>query len=219
VVRRAIEACRHQGEAALFVVAPRHPGRAGERVRQALRESLPIHQRATPGEELLPSGGKGGDAILLVETIGELPRFYALADLAFVGGTFGSLGGHNLFEAAEWGVPVFFGPSTEKVAEVAAALEAAGGGEAVGDGESLGRALRRLLGDPAARERAGAGALQAARQLGGALERTLRALEGWGYPLRAGGAPGRQGPAGGAVPAEAATQAAGRGAGHGAGRR
>jgi 3-deoxy-D-manno-octulosonic-acid transferase len=48
--------------------------------------------------------------VYLVDTIGELKLFYATADIAFVGGSMVSAGGHNILEAAAVGVPVLFGP-------------------------------------------------------------------------------------------------------------
>ena len=45
-------------------------------------------------------------SVLLVDTMGELMRFYAAADVAFVGGSLVPIGGHNLLEPAALGVPV-----------------------------------------------------------------------------------------------------------------
>ncbi|MCK4414055.1 MAG: hypothetical protein KAY32_10970 [Candidatus Eisenbacteria sp.] len=196
VVTAIREGARGAG-ATLFVIAPRHPGRVRERLLRKLEGLLPLVERTERRGELLPASDGRQAEILVVGTMGELPEYYALGDVAFVGGTLAAIGGHNLFEAAEWGLPVLFGPSTGTVAEVATALQAAGGGFQVADGEQLGRRLRQLLGDEQGRRRAAGGALEAARRLGGALERTLAVLERWEYPLAPagpGGARGEPGP-------------------------
>jgi 3-deoxy-D-manno-octulosonic-acid transferase len=55
-----------------------------------------------------------GATALVVDTVGELGRLYAAADLAFVGGSLffrgSNKGGHNLMEPAILAVPVVFGP-------------------------------------------------------------------------------------------------------------
>jgi 3-deoxy-D-manno-octulosonic-acid transferase len=55
--------------------------------------------------------------VLVVDTYGDLPRFYAGATLVVLGGTFTTVGGHNLLEAAVWGRPVIVGPSVEQIAD------------------------------------------------------------------------------------------------------
>ncbi len=49
--------------------------------------------------------------MLLVDTLGELLDFYAMGDVAFVGGSLVPVGGHNLLEPAALGLPVLAGPS------------------------------------------------------------------------------------------------------------
>ena len=86
----------------LVILAPRHLERLGE-VERLLREH---------GVRYVLRSRMGGDLpqMLLVDTMGELLKFYAMADLAFVGGSFVPVGGHNPFEPASLGVPVTFGP-------------------------------------------------------------------------------------------------------------
>ena len=48
--------------------------------------------------------------ICLVDKLGVLEELYKTSDAAFVGGTFVSVGGHNVWDAAQFGIPVFFGP-------------------------------------------------------------------------------------------------------------
>jgi 3-deoxy-D-manno-octulosonic-acid transferase len=167
-VEMALEAEAASRQGVLYVVAPRHPGRTGERIAEGLGRRMRLERRRASEGPLLPPVEEDGSALLLVETLGELPGYYALADLAFVGGSFGAVGGHNLFEAAEWGVPVLFGPGTATVADVAAALRASGERRRAAGGR-WGRARRRNR--PLARRRAGAQGGWASGPGGGAAPR------------------------------------------------
>ena len=60
--------------------------------------------------------------------MGEMPLYYAAADVALLGGSFAPLGGQNLIEAAACGCPVVMGPHTfnfEQAADGALAERAA----------------------------------------------------------------------------------------------
>lgn len=193
-VATALRAATHGSHSFLAVVAPRHPERTGVALQRALGEMLPVIERARVEDAMLPSPGEvraqrgAADvtrAVLLVTTLGELRRFYALADAIFVGGTLAPIGGHNLFEAAAAGVPILFGPHTENVSEVADLLLRDGGGERVADGEALGAAVRRLLADDVGAAEMGRTAYRVAASMSGALDRTFAALEEWGFPIQA----------------------------------
>ena len=66
--------------------------------------------------------------ILLIDNIGMLMRIYAMADIAFVGGGFGT-GLHNILEPAAFGIPVAFGPIHHKFPEAYALIQAGGATE------------------------------------------------------------------------------------------
>ena len=176
----------------LAIVVPRHPKRAQPLWQRLRGLGLLCHdRRAAEGPPLpAPSNQRAEDAaaprnleLLLVHTVGELRRFYALAEAGFVGGTLCPIGGHSLFEVAELGVPVLHGPSLTQVQDVAVALRDARGAREVDDGAALAIALSGLLSDSALQSAMARGALRAAVELGGATERTLTALDGWGFPL------------------------------------
>ena len=86
--------------------------------------------------------------VWLGDSIGEMPLYYALADVALLGGSFEPLGGHNLIEAAACGCPLVMGPHTFNFAQAAELALAAGAALRVG---SLNAAVQRaitLLADP-----------------------------------------------------------------------
>jgi 3-deoxy-D-manno-octulosonic-acid transferase len=66
--------------------------------------------------------------VLVLDTIGELARFYSLGNFAFIGGSLVDSGGHNPLEAAQRGLPVIFGPHMENFREICTILVEGGGG-------------------------------------------------------------------------------------------
>lgn len=56
--------------------------------------------------------------VVLVDKMGILRKFYSIADISFVGGTFVNIGGHNLLEPLYYGIPPIFGPYLQNVKEV-----------------------------------------------------------------------------------------------------
>ncbi len=162
VLRKALEG---PGNPPRCIVVPHELSDAGLRATEA-RFPGPVVRWAAPA---------AGAATLLVDRMGLLARLYAHADVAYVGGGF-SDGVHSLLEPAAWGVPVIFGPRHTKFAE-AAGLIAAGGGFAVNDAAGLRTVLRRLLDDPAARQRAGEAAARYVRDHAGATARVVARVD------------------------------------------
>lgn len=118
--------------------------------------------------------------VLVVDGYGLLGSLYGGAQCAFVGGSLVPVGGHNLLEPLNWGVPVLFGPHTENAREVRDEVLRRALGAEVSDGEDLARALEAYLADEAARAavRRGAAELFAANR--GAVGRALDVLEAAG---------------------------------------
>lgn len=151
----------------LMLWAPRHP----ERFRGAAQQAVEAGWRVATRK--LTQWPDAGDAVFVVDTLGELQSFYACADVAFVGGSLQDIGGHNLLEPAAVGTPVVSGPHLHNFSDIARRLEAAGALRIGADATAVGDLVQALLGDAAARERmreAGLALVQAGR---GALRRTL----------------------------------------------
>ncbi len=153
----------------LMILAPRHPERFAEVGRLLRQRELRFCRRSQA--EGIPSGEVG---VLLWDTLGELPRVYGCADVAFVGGTLVPVGGHNLLEPARWAKPVLFGPHHANVAAVARALLESGGGVEVHGSEDLQAVIGDLLAAPARAAAMGRAAAQAAVADTDVLSRSMR---------------------------------------------
>ncbi|MGH7831976.1 MAG: 3-deoxy-D-manno-octulosonic acid transferase, partial [Candidatus Binatia bacterium] len=136
--------------ALLMVLAPRHPHRFVEVEKLLQKRAVRYRKRS----EMNGRGAEPPDVIFL-DTIGELPAFYSLADVAFVGGSLVDAGGHNLMEPARWRKPILFGPHMTNFAVIAAEMKARGGGVEVKEKADLVRTLSDLLADRAKAERMG----------------------------------------------------------------
>jgi 3-deoxy-D-manno-octulosonic-acid transferase len=123
------------------------------------------------------SSGRDGEAGaadgLLVDRVGELAALYAMASVAFVGGSLVPIGGHNLLEPAAASVPVLFGPHVHHVAQDASALLRSGGAIEIATPEALGAAVADLLASDERRRAMGAKGEELVRSGRGALERTI----------------------------------------------
>jgi 3-deoxy-D-manno-octulosonic-acid transferase len=122
--------------------------------------------------------------VLLLDTVGELAKLYAVADVVFVGGSLARVGGHNLLEPALRRKPVLFGPHTANFREAAALLLDGGGGIVVHDAETLAKQVGQLLDEPDARRARGDAAFQAAASRSGAVKETLELIERFLVPAR-----------------------------------
>jgi 3-deoxy-D-manno-octulosonic-acid transferase len=109
----------------------------------------------------------------LLDSIGELPSLYRLADSVFVGGSLVEAGGHNILEPATFGKVPVFGPSMENFAAIAERFLEAGAAIQVASPEDAGVEWIHLLKDPSKMERMGAAAQQLVENSRGALDRAL----------------------------------------------
>lgn len=92
--------------------------------------------------------------VFIIDTIGVLSRIYNYADVAYVGGGFGTSGLHNILEPAAFGVPIVIGPNHSKFPEAAALIHFGGCLEAK-DGRELKHLLSELLHNEDYRHEAG----------------------------------------------------------------
>jgi 3-deoxy-D-manno-octulosonic-acid transferase len=129
-------------------IAPRH----GERL-QEIRSHLGVMPlRIMLASEALTRDGADADCILL-DTTGELERWYGIATVVFIGKSLTAHGGQNPVEPILAGKPVVFGPNMENFATLAKTLVSNNAAMQVNDIESLERTVGELLRDSKARQR------------------------------------------------------------------
>jgi len=167
----AFRAVRQLHPQAVMLVAPRHPERFAEAARVFEESGLPLVRRsAWRGEPL-------AGAVFLVDSIGELASLYALADIAFVGGSLVPRGGHNILEPALWGAAIVVGPHTENFRDVVLFFQNRNAVRIAAAAE-LSSVFIALLADEAERKRLGFRAAETVRMQKGATQTTVQALEG-----------------------------------------
>jgi 3-deoxy-D-manno-octulosonic-acid transferase len=88
------------------------------------------------------------NAVFILDTVGELSNFYALADVVFVGGSLVKKGGHNILEPAMLGKPVLFGPHMFNFRDIAQLFLEEGAALLVKDADHLYLAVKDLLDNP-----------------------------------------------------------------------
>jgi 3-deoxy-D-manno-octulosonic-acid transferase len=151
-----------------MVLAPRQPQRFSE-VEKLLRARGIAYEKRSQNDGSLYFEKD----VLFLDTVGDLISFYAIADIAFVGGTLVDRGGHNLLEPARFAKPVLFGPHTANVRAVATEMKNKGGGIEVRGIEELMQNLEELLADPEKRKKIGEKAYQVATGDQGVLDTSL----------------------------------------------
>ena len=156
---------------ALLLIAPRHPERfrSVEQSARNLGFAVATH-----------SGGTAPDRdcqCFVIDAMGVLMRYFAGADIAFVGGSLIPVGGHNVLEPAALAKPVLTGPYTFNFAEITRSLIDAGGAVQVDSPQRLAAEVLRLLRDPVVRARMGGAASAVCAREHGAAARTLALIE------------------------------------------
>jgi 3-deoxy-D-manno-octulosonic-acid transferase len=156
---------------ALLLIAPRHPERF-KPVSLACRNfGFVTRTRSEDGTASIDT------QCFVVDTLGELLRFYATTDVAFVGGSLVPIGGHNILEPAALAVPVVVGPKTFNFADITASLLDSGAAVQIDDGQALGSVIIKLLADPELRLRTGRAAKNAFEREQGGVLRTVAIVD------------------------------------------
>ena len=164
----------------LTIIVPRHPDRGPGIVEIANAAGLSTTLRSRDAQP------DRDDDIYVVDTMGELGLVYRVAPIVFVGGSLASHGGQNPIEPIKLGAAILHGPHVWNFGEIYAALDAAHGADLVADVGKLAVRLGALLKDTGQRDALVAAARETVKTLGGALERTLAALDPYLVDIRMG---------------------------------
>ena len=126
---RAFENVLASHPRAVMILAPRRPERFAEVARLLEQMGIRFWRRS------LWSGDAIAGGVFLVDTIGELASLYALADVAFVGGSLVPRGGHNIIEPAQHGVAIMVGNHTENFRDIVSLFQSQNAVRVVGAAE------------------------------------------------------------------------------------
>jgi len=153
----------------LTIIAPRHPERGADIA--MLCGSRPVVRRS---EGHLPARDT---QVYIADTIGELGLLYRLSPFTFVGGSLIRHGGQNPLEPARLGCAVLTGPYTGNFTQAYDAILAAQGAGRVSSTAEIAAMAKRLIEHPNEAKTMGEAAARAAAALGGAVVKTITAIE------------------------------------------
>jgi len=156
---------------ALLVLVPRHPERFGRAAQLARSAGLRVSMRSEGVS--CPRTTQ----CFVIDSMGELLRYYAACDVAFVGGSIATTGGQNVLEPAALCKPVLVGPHTFNFEEITRQLIDCQAALRIQNAGELEEAVRRLFNDPELRDRMGRAGLKLVKGGQGALDRTLEIVD------------------------------------------
>ncbi|MCX4190530.1 lipid IV(A) 3-deoxy-D-manno-octulosonic acid transferase [Methylophaga sp. OBS3] len=171
IILNAAKQVRAKFNDLLLVIVPRHPERF-DRVAGLCRKSGLKTLRRSENKPC-PSTTQ----VLVVDTMGELPLFYAAADLSLIGGSMVPHGGHNLLEPAALGRAVITGPHYFNFTEITERFLQFGAVVKVNNSVELAQAVSQLLADPKRRAEMGEAGLDLINQSKGASARLLNLIQ------------------------------------------
>jgi 3-deoxy-D-manno-octulosonic-acid transferase len=177
ILSDAFKKLRARHSNALMLLAPRHPERFSEVAAILKNSEVRFRRRSEWNGEPLAGG------VLLIDTIGELSSLYALADIAFVGGSLVPRGGHNIIEPAQHGVAILVGEHTENFRDIIDLFKSRDAVR-IARPENLAATFLRLLADNADRRELGRRAAETLASQRGATEFTMARLRELLLPAR-----------------------------------
>lgn len=141
IICEAFRILRQAHPEARLILAPRHPARAVTVANELRSAGLQFAQRS--------KGEPAGTApVYLADTLGEMPLWYRLSGITFMGGSLVERGGHTPYEPVQFETTILHGPYVSNHIAAYHALDTAKAAEEVSDPETLAKALSRLLSDP-----------------------------------------------------------------------
>lgn len=161
----------------VLIIAPRHLERVGEIESLIKRDGFqPI--RKTSLTNKLHKAFTDKNNILILDTLGELSKFYSISTLIFVGGSLvPKIGGHNILEPIIYKRPVFFGPYMDNFLEIARVIKEIGGGIQINSETEFISKAKELLKNKERFKELGERAYKAIEENQGSVLKSLEILE------------------------------------------
>ncbi|MEH6909357.1 MAG: lipid IV(A) 3-deoxy-D-manno-octulosonic acid transferase, partial [Oceanicoccus sp.] len=170
IILRAFAQLTERWPNLLLLLVPRHPERFKQVAELSRQAGFSTALRS------LPDSVTEQTQVIIGDTMGELLLFYGCADIAFVGGSLVATGGHNMLEAAAWGLPIITGESNFNFAEISQLLQANRALVTVSNSESLVEQVGVFVNSAEQRSEAGDRAKAVIASNSGSLNRLLDAI-------------------------------------------
>lgn len=174
ILLESFRAIRGKYHDARLVIAPRKTVRAGDIAALAAKYGYETGYRSKMLED---SGERRAYPVLIIDTIGELGRIYAVGDVVFVGGSFSGTGGHNVLEPAAHAKPILVGPSMQNFKDSYALLSKVKACKMVANGSELTAEMLDILGNDERRRTMGDASLRVIHENRGADVKSIRYLK------------------------------------------
>ena len=155
----------------LLIIVPRHPERFDRVAAISQRAGFKTLRRSE--RRPCPSDVQ----VLIVDTMGELPLFYAASDVAFVGGSLVPVGGHNILEPAALGKAILTGPHYFNFSEITKQFLDAKAAMQISNAQNLAAAVTQLLKNPQQRSQMGEASLKVIANSQGASTRLINLIK------------------------------------------
>jgi 3-deoxy-D-manno-octulosonic-acid transferase len=153
----------------VLILAPRHLERTREVEILLKREKIAWKRRS----QLRPGSNRGDVKVILLDTLGELAKFYSIGTLIFVGGSIVRVGGHNILEPLFFKKPVLFGPFMDNFREISDDVVKRGAGIRIRESGEMVLHIKTLLENASLRSDMGKCGFELIRDNRGATEKTL----------------------------------------------
>ena len=167
ILLQAHQALLAQFNNALLILVPRHPERFESVYKLCQNTDLTVARRSN--NETVTDDCQ----VLLADTMGELMALYGVGNVAFIGGSLVANGGHNMLEAAVWGLPILSGPSVFNFTEIAERFITAGAMKTTASTTEISAQLVTLFSDVDYAKKMGDAAAQLQNSNRGALDKLL----------------------------------------------
>ncbi len=172
IVYDAYQQLKHEFNQLRLVIVPRHIDRTLRIIEELEQAGLTTVRRT----DLNPTRPLASNEVLIVDTIGELSGWWGLADIGFVGGSFGNRGGQNMLEPAALGVATCFGPNTRNFRQIVQVLLDAQAAVELSNPRDLQTFIRKCITDPDYAIQLRTQAREIVRFHQGATDKTVRRL-------------------------------------------
>ncbi len=159
---------------ARLVIAPRKTNRADEITKLAASYGFDTGYRSKMLEH--PETRKA-HPVILIDTIGELGRIYAVGDVVYVGGSLSKTGGHNVLEPAAHAKPIIVGPNMQNFKDSYSLLSKVGACKMINNVAELTSEMLDIIANDERREKMGAASLQVIKENRGADIRSIHYLK------------------------------------------